>query len=106
MADGHLADIPLDSVYSGKVSLQGFQLVLFPAALNGLQLWATDIGTAYLEAYTSEKVYIVAGPEFGDREGHILLISKELYGLQSSGARWPDRFVDCIRELQLDIKPI
>jgi hypothetical protein len=44
--------------------------------LNRLQLWATDIGNAYLEAYMSEKVYIVAGPEFGNREGHILIISK------------------------------
>jgi Reverse transcriptase (RNA-dependent DNA polymerase) len=72
---------------------------LFLDELNKLQLWATDIGNAYLEAYTSKKVYVVAGPEFGDREGHILVISKALYGLQSSGARWHDRFTDCIREL-------
>jgi hypothetical protein len=44
----------------------------------------------------SEKVYIVAGPEFGDREGDILIISKALYGLCSSGARWHDQFADCI----------
>jgi Reverse transcriptase (RNA-dependent DNA polymerase) len=47
----------------------------------------------------SEKVYIVAGPEFGDREGHILVISKALYGLCSSGARLHDRFTEFIREL-------
>jgi Reverse transcriptase (RNA-dependent DNA polymerase) len=99
VADGHLTDIPLVSVYSGKVSLRGFRLVLFLAELNKLQIWATDIGNAYLEAYTSEKVYIVTGPEFGDREGHILVISKALYGLWSSSARWRDRFADCIREL-------
>jgi hypothetical protein len=76
VADGHLTDIPLDSVYSGVVSLQGFRLILFLVELNKLQLWATDISIAYLEAYTSEKVYIIAGPEFGDRGGHILVISK------------------------------
>jgi Reverse transcriptase (RNA-dependent DNA polymerase) len=48
----------------------------------------------------SEEVYIVAGPEFGEREGHIVVISKALYGLQSSGARWHDRFADYIRELR------
>jgi Reverse transcriptase (RNA-dependent DNA polymerase) len=74
-------------VYSSVVSLQGFRLVLFLAELNGFQLWATDIGNAYL-----------AGPEFGDREGHILVIGKALYGLRSSGARWHDQFADCIRE--------
>jgi Reverse transcriptase (RNA-dependent DNA polymerase) len=52
-----------------------------------------------LEAYTSEKVYIIAGPEFKDHEGHILIISRALYGLRSSGARWHDRFADCIQEL-------
>jgi hypothetical protein len=65
--------------------------------LNGLQLWATDIANAYLEAYTTEKVYIVAGPEFGDREGHILVISKALYCLWSSSAGSHDQFADCIR---------
>jgi hypothetical protein len=98
VADGHLTDVPIESVYSGVVSLRGFRLVLFLAELNGLDLWATDIGNAYLEAFTSEKVYIIAGPEFGELEGHILTISKALYGLRSSGARWHDRFADCIME--------
>ena len=55
---------------------------------------------AYLEAQTSEKVYIIiAGPEFGDCKGHILVIFKALYGLRSSGARWHDKFADCLREM-------
>jgi Reverse transcriptase (RNA-dependent DNA polymerase) len=63
------------------------------------ELWAyedSDIGNAYLEAY---KAYIIAGPKFGEREGCIPVISKASYGLRSSGARWHDRFADCIREL-------
>ena len=99
MADGHLTDIPLDSVYSGVVSLRGFHLVLFLAELNHLELWAMDIGSAYLEAQTSEKVYIIAGPEFGEREGHILVIHKALYGLRSSGACWHDKFADCLQAM-------
>jgi Reverse transcriptase (RNA-dependent DNA polymerase) len=73
------------------VSLWGFRLILFLAKLNGLQLWATDIGNVYIEAYTSKKVYIVIGSKFGEREGLILVISKAWYGLR----RWPG----CIREL-------
>jgi Reverse transcriptase (RNA-dependent DNA polymerase) len=34
-----------------------------------------------------------------DRDGHILIICKELYGLRSSGARWHDIFADCVSEL-------
>jgi hypothetical protein len=98
VADGHLTDIPVESVYSGVVSLRGFRLVLFLAELNGIETWSTDVGNAYLEAKTSEKVYIEAGPEFGELEGHLLIIVKALYGLRTSGARWHERFADCLRE--------
>jgi Reverse transcriptase (RNA-dependent DNA polymerase) len=70
------------------------------AELNNLQVWATDIGNAYLEPTLLKKVHIIASPKFREREGHILVISKALYGLCSSGARWYNRFADCIRELR------
>ena len=44
-----------------------------------------DIGNAYLESYTQEKVYFTAGPEFGHLAGHNYIINKALYGLRSSG---------------------
>ena len=66
VADGHLTDVPLESVYSGVVSLRGIRILVFLAELNQLETWATDIGNAYLEAVTSEKLYIIAGAEFGD----------------------------------------
>ena len=81
VADGHLTDVPLDSVYSGVVSLRGLRLVVFLAELNGLETYATDIGNAYLEAHTKEKVCFIAGKEFGSLEGHLLIIDKALYGL-------------------------
>jgi hypothetical protein len=33
VADGHLTDIPLESIYSGVVSLRGFRIVLFLAEI-------------------------------------------------------------------------
>ena len=68
------------------------------AELNKMETWATDIRNAYLEAKTKEKVYVVAGAEFGELEGHILVIFKALYGLRSSGLRWHERFAACLRE--------
>ena len=85
VADGHLTDTPVDSVYAGVVSLRGFRMCLFLAELNKIEAYATDIGNVYLEAYTSQKLVIQAGKEFGDQEGHLLIISKALYGLCSSG---------------------
>ena len=99
VADGHLTDIPTESVYSGVVSLRGLRTIVFLGELNKLQTWATDIGNAYLEALTLEKVYIRAGPEFGERQGHTLVIYKALYGLRSSGQRWHERFAECLEEM-------
>ena len=60
VAGGHLTDTPIESVYSGVVSLRSLRLVIFLAELNGLEVWGADIGNAYLEAKTKEKVYIIA----------------------------------------------
>ena len=98
VADGHLTDIPLNSVYAGVVSIRGMRLCLFLGELNGMEAYATDIGNAYLEAKTREKVCIRAGPEFGELEGHLLIIYKALYGLRSSGREFGDLLADCLRK--------
>ncbi len=97
VADGHLTDVPAESVYSGVVSLRGLRMITFLAELNKLELWSTDISSAYLEAFTQEKIYIVAGPEFGELEGHILIIHRALYGLRTSGVRWHERLATCLQ---------
>src|SRR5687768_17622379 len=65
VADGHLTDLPAESVYSGVVSLRGLRMFIFIMEHNGLVAWLTDIPSAYLEALTNESVCIIAGPEFG-----------------------------------------
>ena len=100
VADGHLTEIPLESVYSGVVSIRSIRLVAFLAEHFGHRLWATDVGNAYLESRTKEKLALVAGPEFGpDREGHVLIVHKALYGLRTSGKRWAEKLADCLRQL-------
>ena len=69
------------------------------AELNGLEVTGGDIGNAYLEAYTKEKVCFRAGPEFGALEGHLFIIDKALYGLRTSGARFHAKFADTLRAL-------
>ena len=55
--------------------VRGLRMVFFLAELNGLSLWATDIGNAYLESYTKEKVVFIAGPEFLPTQHRRLLSS-------------------------------
>jgi hypothetical protein len=99
-ANGNLTERPINSVYSGVVSLKSLRTVIFLAELNGLETWATDISNAYLEAETLEKVFMIAGPEFGELEGHTpLVIFKALYGLRSSGLRWSEKFSLCLQDM-------
>ncbi len=78
VVDGHLTGIPIESVYSGVVSLHSLRMTIFLAELNKVEHWGGDVGNAYLEAKTKEKISIIAGPEFGDRQGHILIVRKPL----------------------------
>ena len=82
--NGSLTDAPLEDVYSGVVSIRSLRMVIFAAELNGLEVWGADIGNAYLEAKTKEKLFIVGDKGFGDLAGHTLVINKAVYGLRSS----------------------
>ena len=99
VAGGHLTEPPKDSVYSGVVSLRSMRLALLIGEINGLTPMVGDIGNAYLEAYTKEKVYFVAGKEFGEFEGFVMIIIKALYGLRTSGARFHERLADTLRDM-------
>lgn len=63
--DGHRTPDPLTSGYAGVVSRESVQIALTYAALNGLDVWAAYIQNACLQAPTSEKHYVICGPEFG-----------------------------------------
>jgi len=78
-AGGHLADMPLDSVYSGVVSLRSLRMVIFSGELNDLSsmLLMSEMHIL-LEAKTKGKVYFVAGDGFEDLKGHTLVIIKAL----------------------------
>ena len=71
-------DVPIDSLYSGVVSLEGFIIMRFLAELNKMDTWATNIESAYLDSTTCEKVFIVAGPEFAELQNCTLLVYKTL----------------------------
>ena len=100
VADGHLTKEPVESIFSGVVSLRSLRMVVFLSQLNDLEIWGADVGNAYLEAYTDEKLCIIAGPEFKELQGHLLIMIKALYGTRSGGARWHDRLFDILQELK------
>ena len=99
MADGHLTKEPNETVYSGVVSLRNLRLAMFLAELNELQLWGADVGNAYLQALTKEKLYIVGGPEYEELQGHDFVLYKALHGTRSGGSCWHDRLFDILQQM-------
>ncbi len=68
--------------------------------MNGLILWGGDVGNAYLNGRTKEKVYTILGAEYGpELEGRIAIIVKSYYGLKTSSARWAEHLTDTLRTL-------
>ena len=50
----------------------------------------------HIKAYTKEKLYIIAGPEFRDREGNVMVIIKALCSLRTSGACFHEKSADTL----------
>ena len=70
------------------MSRDSVRIALTIASLNSLEISACDIGNAYLNAPCREKLWTIAGSEFGSEKGSVMIIVRALYGLKSSGAAW------------------
>ena len=99
VAGGHQTETPATLTYSSVVSRDSIRILLMIAALNGLDVLACDIQNAYLTAPCREKVWTIAGPEFGSEAGKPMLIVRALYGLKSSGAAFRSFLADHLWEI-------
>ena len=97
VAQGDMTPKPEEAMYSSIAALRSLRIIVFLAELNGLNLMQGDIGNAYLESYTQEKVYFVAGPKFRQKSGHTFIIEKALYGLRSSGLHFHEKLSGVLR---------
>ena len=92
--DGHKTADPIGSTYAGVVSRESIRIVFTYAALNDLDIFAADIKNAYLQAPSSQKDYIVCGPEFGiENVGKLTLIHQAIYGGKSAGKDFRNHLV-------------
>ena len=96
-ARGDQTEPPSTLTYSSVVSRESVRLAFLIAALNDLDCEMFDIGNAYLNAPTTEKLYVPeAGIEFGENAGKVLIITRALYGLKSSGAAYRSFFAQSL----------
>ena len=99
VAGGHTTETPSSITYSSVVSRDSVRIALTIAALNDLNILGCDIQNAYISAPCREKIFCVAGREFGLDAGKIMIIKRALYGLKSSGAAFRAMLADTIWDL-------
>ena len=79
------------------MSRESVRIALTYAALNNLPICACDIQNAYLQAPSSEKHYVVCGPEFGlENVGKYAIIVRALYGRKSAGRDFWNHLRGCM----------
>ena len=104
VADGSRTEAPASMTYSSVVSRESVRIAFLIAALNDLEVCAADVGNAYLNAPSREKLWTVAGHEFGSNRGKVMLIVRALYGTKSAGASWRKMLAETMTDLKF--KPI
>jgi hypothetical protein len=96
VAGGHMTQPASSVTYSSVVSRDSVRLAFLLAALNGLNALSCDIGNAYLNAPCREKIWFQAGRECGADMGKVMVITRALYGLRTSGASWRQTLADTL----------
>ena len=79
VAGGHKTITPSSVIYSSVVSRNSVRIMLMIASLNDLDIQAANIENAYLTAPCRKKIWTRAGPEFGIKEGKVLIIDLEKF---------------------------
>ena len=69
-------DLPSDFNYAPVVSLDHIWILFLLAIMKKLDILMTGISCAFLQSKCKEKIYTVAGREWGEEEGKILVLLK------------------------------
>ena len=100
VAGGHTTDMPASITHSSVVSRDSVRLAFLIAGLNDLDVLAGDVTNAYLNASCREKIWFEGGIETGEDRGKVLIVTRTLYGLKSSGAAWRADLAATLRDLK------
>ena len=78
---GHQTPDPESLSYAGVLSRESIWILLAHSAMHAFPVTVANLLNAYLQAPTSEKHYIICGPDFGlENVGKNALIKRALYG--------------------------
>ena len=95
--DGYKNPDPESSSYAGVVSIERICILLTHYAMHGVPVTAEDVRNMYLQDTTSEKHYVICGPEFLlENTGKKVIITRALYGGKDAGRDFWYHLRSCI----------
>ena len=68
-------------------------------AKTGLNLMAVGIVNVFVTAPCWDKIWTVAGPEFGPKQGSVIRINRALYGLATSSRSFHEFLGDLLQRM-------
>ena len=80
--------VPKCDTYNSVVSRDSLHIALLYTALKNLDILSCDMSNAYLESPCGDKLWTVAGNEYGSLAGTPMQIIWALYGLKYVGNSW------------------
>ena len=99
VAGGHVTKAPASITYASMVTHKTVHIALMITALNDLEVKLGDVLNTYLTATTTEKIWMILGPEWGGDAGKGAILVRALYGLKSVGASFQSYLANCMRDL-------
>ena len=97
---GHTTETPDALTYASVVSRASVRIALTIAVLNDLKVLACNIQNAYLITKCREKIWTIAGPEFGSDAGKLMIVVHALYGLKSIAAAFRELLAKTLYDIR------
>ena len=92
-------DTPAVVTFVSVVSRETVRITITIAALNDLEVKASDVMNTFLTAPCTENIWTTIGPEFGVDVGKKAVIVRDLYVLKSAGSSFGNHIAHCMRLL-------
>ena len=99
VSDGRQTDAPASIMYLSVFSRDIVGIGMTVVSLNGLDIFAYDIGNVYLNATFRGKLWTLSGVDFVSDKGRAMIIARSLYGMKSSGAAWISKLLETLRDI-------
>ena len=81
------------------MSRKSVSIAFLLASLNDLDIFACDIGNAYLNVKCREKIWTESGTQFVTEKGMVMIIARALYGIKISGDTWGAKLAESVMSL-------